>query len=279
MNTNFRDSPGIRRDAKAFISLGRWGKFVRRLALLGLLFGLSFHQLTTAILAQTPVTDAATVRGSLEHQFARHILTVRAWDPAQPLTILLEYTPQGRWELDDRSGFFVFDQAGYDRFRSGAIPGSVSIAAGDRLPGEGRRLQATIGAPVPGMFYIVVYNDSPIPMGYTLRAVNGAISDGGGQVYDGGAPAPASGGQAAVFPLLVAPGPTPTPVPQPPPVVLRAPVVRGVLDARYAQDFFTLEVVDTRRPLTVEMTYDPPEQILLLDSFNFWLFDEAQFRT
>ncbi|MBI3960540.1 MAG: LysM peptidoglycan-binding domain-containing protein, partial [Chloroflexi bacterium] len=238
-----------------------------------------YHLIPKPLLAQDAVTGAAVVRGSLDRQFARHILTVRAWDPSQPLTILLEYSPQGRWELDDRSGFFVFNDAGFAAYQNGEIPGSVSVAAGDRLPGEGRRLQATIGTPIPGSFFVVVYNDSPIPMGYTLRATNGGFSDSSGQVIDGGAPAPAGGGAAEVFPLVIVPAPTPTlpaPTPIPP---LRASVVRGLLDARYAQDFFTLEVVDTDAPLIVEMTYDPPEQILLLDSLNFWLFDEDQFHS
>lgn len=225
------------------------------------------------------MTGAAVVRGNLDRQFARHIFTVSAWDTAKPLTLLLEYSPQGRWELDGGSGFFVFTEAGYANFRAGELPGSASVAAGDRLPGEGRRLQATIGAPIPGILYVMVYNDSPVPMGYTLRATNGGISDSGGQAFDGGAPAPASGGDAPVFPFVVVPGPTPTPIPATPFSPLRASVLRGVLDQRYAQDFFTLEVVDTGLPLTVEMIYDPAEQILLIDSLNFWIFDEDQFRT
>ena len=254
---------------------GKWG--YRTISLLLLLLTIGFFAAPLA--AQSPVTGAALVRGNLDRQFAQHIFTVSAWDPAQPLTILLEYSPQGRWELDDRSGFFVFTQAGYENFRAGELPGSASIAAGDRLPGEGRRLQATIGAPIPGPFYVMVYNDSPLPMGYTLRATNGGFSDGGGQAFDAGAPAPAGGGAAPVFPFVIVPGPTPTPFPVRKPTPLRTSALRGLLDERYAQDFFTLEVVDTGLPLTVEMIYDPAEQILLIDSLNFWIFDEDQFRT
>ncbi len=231
------------------------------------------------LLAQSPVTGEALVRGTLNSPYTRHILTLSAWDPAKPIVILLEYSPQGRWELDDNSGFFVFDQIGYDRFRSGELPGAVSVAAGNQLSGEGRRLQATIGAPVPGTFYVVVYNNSILPMGYTLRATNGGFSDNGGQVIAGSAPGPVGDG-SDVFPLVAVPGPTPVPLPTPTPLPpLRASAVRGLLDKRYAQDFFLLEVVDTGLPISIEMVYDPAEQILLLDSFNFWLFDEEQFRT
>ena len=241
---------------------------------------LAHYFIPTPLLAQSPVTGEALVRGSLDRQFARHVLTVSAWDPAKPLVILLEYSPQGRLELDENSGFFVFDQSGYDRFRKGETPSSVNVAAGSRLLGEGRRLQATIGTPVSGSFYVMVYNDSTVPLGYTLRATNGGFSDSGGQVISGGAPAPAGGGSSDVYPLVIVPGPTPTPRPTPTPIPpLRASAVRGLLDKRYAQDFFALEVVDTALPLTIEMIYDPAEQILLLDSFNFWVFDEDQFRT
>lgn len=259
------------------------GRFAWRLSvhLFGL-FAALFCLFPSGLLAQSPVTGEALVRGSLNRPLARHILTLSAWDPAKPLVILLEYSPQGRWELDDNSGFFVFDQVGYDRFRSGELPGAVSVAAGDRLPGEGRRLQATIGAPISGTFYVMVYNDSTVPMGYTLQAANGGFSDSGGQVIGGSAPGPASGDSANsdVYPLVTVPGPTPIPRPLPTPIPpLRASAVRGLLDERYAQDFFTLEVVDTNLPLIIEMVYDPAEQILLLDSFNFWVFDEKQFQT
>lgn len=234
----------------------------------------------SGLFAQSPVTGEALVRGSLNRPYARHILTLSAWDPDKPIVILLEYSPQDRWELDDNSGFFVFDQIGYERFRNGELPGAVSVAAGDRLPGEGRRLQATIGAPISETFYVIVYNDSIVPMGYTLQAANGGFSDSGGQVIAGSAPGPAGGANSEVYPLLVVPGPTPIPRPTPTPLPpLRASTVRGLLDERYAQDFFTLEVVDSNLPVIIEMVYDPAEQILLLDSFNFWVFDEEQFRT
>jgi len=255
-------------------------QWAHRLVSLLLLLPFAIGLFTAPLAAQAPVTGAALVRGTLDRQFASHIFTVSAWDPAKPLTILLEYSPQGRWELDDRSGFFVFDEAGYKNFRAGELPDSASIGAGDRLPGEGRRLQATIGVPIPGLLHVLVYNDSPLPMSYTLRATNGGFSDSGGQVIDGGAPAPSGGGDASVFPFVVVPGPTHTPIPTPRPVPpLRTSSLRGLLDERYAQDFFRLEVVNTDQPLSVEMVYDPAEQILLIDSLNFWLFDDDQFRT
>lgn len=269
-------SDGYQAFSPRLVQPGKW-LFYCGIAFLSFL---SISLFAGPLLAQSPVTGEALVRGSLNRPYARHILTLAAWDPAKPIVILLEYSPQGRWELDDNSGFFVFDQIGYDRYRNGELPGAVSVAAGDRLPGEGRRLQATIGAPISGTFYVIVYNDSIVPMGYTLQAANGGFSDSGGQVIGGSAPGPANGANGGVYPLLVVPGPTPIPRPTPTPLPpLRASAVRGLLDARYAQDFFTLEVVDTNLPVIIEMVYDPAEQILLLDSFNFWVFDEEQFRT
>jgi hypothetical protein len=187
----------------------------------------------------------------------------------------MEYVPQGRQELDNRSGFFVFDEVGLRAYREGAIPGTVAVAAGDRLPGEGRRLQAILQQATAESYFVVVYNDSPIPMNYILNAENGFFVDQTGvQVIDVYNPPPSLGGEP---PLIVLPGPTPTATPTALPP-RRVQSVFGVLENRYDSNYYELVVLDTGRPVYFEMTYDPPEQFRQTKGFEFNVFTEHQFR-
>lgn len=225
--------------------------------------------------AQTTPVDSPRVSGTLAVQFDRDYLVLNVREQDRPLTILMEYTPQNRWELDDRTNFFVFDPEGFEAYLDGANPGPIAIAAGDRLPGEGRRLQAVIGEPSRDLYYVVVFNDSPIPMNYVLNTDNGTFGDlTGGQIIDVYNPPPSSGGEP---PLIVVPGPTATPT-SPPPPPLRARSIHGVLTERYDSNYHELRVLDTNLPLRIQMTYDPPEQFRQDKGFEFNIFTEHQFR-
>ena len=226
-------------------------------------------------LAQTGVVESPKVSGTLGVQFDKDYLVLRVDFQDQPLQVLMDYVPQGRWELDDRSGFFIFDPVGFEAYLNGANPGPIAIAAGDRLPGEGRRLQAIIEEPSRDYYHVVIYNDSNIPMNYILTTGNGRFVDEiGGQVIDVYNPPPSSGGEP---PLVVVPGPTPTPTftPLPP---RRTRSVHGVLTARYDSNFHEMVVLDTGRPVQIEMTYDPPEQYMQDKGFEFNVFSEHQLR-
>jgi hypothetical protein len=225
--------------------------------------------------AQTEPVESFRVSGTLNVQFDKDYLVLRVRFQDQPLRVLMEYTPQGRWELDDRSGFFIFDPVGFDAYLNGANPGMIAIAAGDRLPGEGRRLQAIIEEPSRDFFYVVIYNDSALPMNYVLTAENGTFIDQiGGQVIDVFNPPPSGGGEA---PLIVVPGPTPTPTATPlPPRRVRT--LQGILTERYDSNYHELVVLDTNRPVQIEMTYDPPEQFKQDKGFEFNVFSDHQLR-
>ncbi len=226
------------------------------------------------VTAQSVPVESSRVSGTLGAPFDKDYLVLRVVGQNQPLTVLMDYVPQGRWELDDRSGFWIFDPLGFDAYLNGGNGGALAIAAGDRLPGVGRRLQAIINEPSRDLFYIVVYNDSPLPMNYILTAQNGLISDQiGGQIID--VYNPPAGDENAV-PLIVIPGPTVMPTPTLPPRRVRS--VQGVLTSRYDSNYHELRVLDTNLPVHIEMTYDPPEQYLQDKGFEFNVFSEHQLR-
>lgn len=239
------------------------------------MLGVTFALLVPIYLSFAQAPLMSRVSGTLNTQFDRHYLTLRVGIQRQPLRVVMEYVPQGIEALDNRSNFWIFDPNGLEAYLAGGNPGAIAVAAGDRLPGEGRRLQAIIENPSRDVFYIVVYNDSPVPMNYTLIAENGEIIDeSGGQAIDVYNPPPSGGGEP---PLVQVPGPSPTPssTPLPP---RRVKSVMGVLTHIRDSDYYEMVVLDTGRPVQIEMTYDPEEQFKQTKGFEFNVFSDHQFR-
>lgn len=230
--------------------------------------------------AQGEMVWSTSVQGMLNRQFARHYLRLVPFDKRQPLQLELEYVPQGRWELDTATDFFVVDDVGLQAVLDGVNPGTVAIAAGTDLPGFPRTLRATILTPDDDQYHIIVVNNSPLPMGYTLTSSNGEIiDDSGRQVVDRwrlpiGAP-----GSDSPFPLvIVPPQPVAPPPPTPTPVAVRGQALHNRLQSKLDTDYYELFVIDTGQPVTLTMTYDPPEQIHLPEGLNFYVFDDDQAR-
>ncbi|MEZ4637515.1 MAG: hypothetical protein R2873_19115 [Caldilineaceae bacterium] len=220
------------------------------------------------------LVESSRVSGTLDAPFDKDYLVLRVVGQRRPLTLVMDYVPQGRWELDDRMGFFVFDPLGFDAYLNRGIGGALSVASGVALPGTPRRLQATILQPNRDIFYIVVYNDSPLPMNYVLTAQNGLISDQiGGQIVDVYNPPLGDAGQA---PLIVVPAPTASPTPTLPPRRLLS--ISDALTGRYDSNFHELRVLDRNVPVRLEMTYDPPEQFLQDKGLEFNVFTDHQLR-
>lgn len=232
-------------------------------------------------LARSPaqgVVQSTAVVGTLPGPRDRHVLTVTPFTPYQPLSLRMDYVPQGQWQVDDRAGFFLFTLDGYAAYRGGAIPGSVALAAGDPLPGQERRLFAQVSPPVPETLILVVYNDSDLGMGYRIQVENGQVIDYGGQVASAWSTTPPGrpAGYTDSVPVLVPPVPTPTPFPVPTPAPRQARALRAVLPNRYVRHFFPLEVADTHRPLRLTLRLDPPEQVRLDTGLNVYVFDQDQ---
>ncbi|RME58716.1 MAG: LysM peptidoglycan-binding domain-containing protein, partial [Caldilineae bacterium] len=79
-------------------------------------------------------------------------------------------------------------------------------------------------------------------------------------------------------PYVVVPPPPPSPPTPEPARRVEGVALRGLLERRYDVDMYELIALDVRQPLTVEMIYDPPEQLRLDESFNFYIFNENQLR-
>jgi uncharacterized surface protein with fasciclin (FAS1) repeats len=253
------------------------------------------------IMAQTTPIVSASVRGELSEQFAKHYLELRVTDPSNPVRIVMEVNPQDRQELDNRASFYVFDEVGFTRLVNGANPAEQNLAVGALQTTGGVKQKVAIIANPVGSFTVVPFNDSNVPMDYTLTVENAVLVDGSGeQVTNALAPAqtvdqPAESDDdatpaatavtttvtaaATVTPTTVStPAATTATVVQVTTRVIRVDELEGELTERFAKHYYELETQDITRDVVIEMTYNPQDQQALDNGLNFYVLTEDQFR-
>ncbi|MXZ19733.1 MAG: LysM peptidoglycan-binding domain-containing protein [Caldilineaceae bacterium SB0665_bin_25] len=135
----------------------------------------------------TGAVRSAWVQGELNEQFAKHYLGLEVIDTGRPVAIKMEYDPQDSQQIDDGSGFYVFKQAGFDRYVNAAPPSESAFAtsAMDAMDGMKRKV-AEIGInDVGAIVTLVTYNDTTMPFSYTLTGENVLFLDDSGEQVEG----------------------------------------------------------------------------------------------
>lgn len=253
-----------------------------------------------SVSAQTTPIVSSSVRGELNEQFAKHYLELRVTNPSSQVRIVMEVNPQDRQELDNRASFYVFDEAGFNRLvNSGNTDNNLAVGALQTTGGVKQRI-AVIANPIGG-FTVVPFNDSNVPMDYTLTVENGVFVDGSGEQVTNAletsqtvaqpaeAAATATPAAAAVTtPVTATATVTPTTVAasaateatvvQVTTRVIRVDELEGELNERFAKHYYELETEDITRPVVLEMTYNPQDQQALDNGLNFYVLTEDQFR-
>lgn len=147
---------------------------------------------TTATVTATPVATPVAVgtpgvvraeemRGELLEKDAQHFLGLEPNERDGQMILTLSYDPQDNSELARRLNFWVLDEAGFNRFRTGTSnvnPSQLALAAGSsdpNLPSNQRR--AVFSASGMGPYTVIVYNNSAVPGYYTLRVQGGVLVD------------------------------------------------------------------------------------------------------
>lgn len=253
-----------------------------------------------SVSAQTTPIVSSSVRGELNERFAKHYLELRVTNPSSQVRIVMEVNPQDRQELDNRASFYVFDEAGFNRLvNSGNTDNNLAVGALQTTGGVKQRI-AVIANPIGG-FTVVPFNDSNVPMDYTLTVENGVFVDGSGEQVTNAletsqtvaqpaeAAATATPAAAAVTtPVTATATVTPTTVAasaateatvvQVTTRVIRVDELEGELNERFAKHYYELETEDITRPVVLEMTYNPQDQQALDNGLNFYVLTEDQFR-
>ncbi len=220
--------------------------------------------------------NSPTVSGQLNEQFAKHYLGLQVIDPSQPVTIKMDYQPQHSHTLDEGSGFYVFKQGGFDRYINAAPPSETVFVTGasESMSGIKRKVARIGSTDASEIVTIVVFNDTTMDLSYTLTGENVTfVDESGEQVVSGSTPA---------APATSTPAPSGLqPAADPAPVVttgaVRSAWVQGELNEQFAKHYLGLEVIDTGRPVTIKMEYDPQDSRQIDDGSGFYVFKQAGF--
>ncbi|RME57226.1 MAG: hypothetical protein D6790_13615, partial [Caldilineae bacterium] len=133
--------------------------------------------LPVMVSAQAAPVRSTSVRGELNERFAKHYLALEPADQTRPLTLVMEYNPQDQSVLDTNAGFYVFDENTFRLVQSGTSPARANLAVGSLDTSTGvKRKVVVISRPV-GTFTVMPFNDSDVPMSYTLTVDNGVLID------------------------------------------------------------------------------------------------------
>lgn len=220
--------------------------------------------------------NSATVSGQLNEQFAKHYLGLRVIDPSQPVTIKMDYQPQHNHTLDEGSGFYVFKQAGFDRYINAAPPSDTVFVSGssETMSGVKRKVAQIGSADASEIVTIVVFNDTTMDLSYTLTGENVTfVDESGEQVVSGSTPAAPETATPAPTGLQVAADPAPVVTTN----AVRSSWVQGELNEQFEKHYLGLEVIDTGQPVTIKMEYDPQDSQQVDDGSGFYVFKQGGF--
>ena len=142
---------------------------------------------TPEAVVTTSAVRSTWVRGELNEQFAKHYLGLEVVDTGQPVKIKMVYDPQNSHQVDDSAGFYVFKQAGYDRYLNAAPPSDSVYLTGSLETMDGiKRKVGEIGVDnVSEIVALVTYNDTTMPFSYTLTGENVLFLDDSGEQVEG----------------------------------------------------------------------------------------------
>lgn len=251
-----------------------WFLLSLSLLLYGGMFAGTSLVLYAAPLRQIVPVQGPVLRGELPYQYNAHYLGLESNVRDGMVALTLNYEPQDNPNLKGFVNFFVLDEDGLRRFLAGEDPESLSIAGGSPLQFDriGNKMSVAFRVSGRGHYTVVVYNNSLLPITYTLVAEGGTLMDNANQTLSTTAPAAE---------------PTATPVPLATPVAVanvegNNPLgsasgqrLTGVLSNTIGRHY--LAAVPSIRDGTIlfNFHYDPLDQPALHGNVNFWVLDEA----
>ncbi len=238
------------------------------LSLSFLLYGGMTRPLYAAPLHQIVPVQGPFLRGELPNQYNAHYLGLETNVRDGMVALTLNYDPQNNPNLKGFVNFFVLDEDGLRRFLAGVDPESLAIAGGSPLQFDrvGNKMSAAFRVSGRGQYTVVVYNNSLLPVTYTLVAEGGTLIDNANQTLS---------------PVAQSLEATPTPIPVVN-VAVNNPLggasgqrLTGVLSNTIGRHY--LAAVPSVRDGTIffNFHYDPLDQPGLHGNVNFWVLDEA----
>lgn len=249
--------------------------FRRRFLWFCLTFTLLCGVLPAYPLWAAPTRQIVTVQGpvlvgDLPYQYNAHYFGLAPTLRDAVIGLTLIYDPQTNPNVKGLVNFFVLDEDGLRRFLAGSDPETLAIAAGAPLEFDpiGNKVAGAFRASGRGQYTVVVYNNSALPVHYTLTADGGLLADNANQTA-----APA----AQPTPAATATPTAASTVTEPlnPLGSANGQRLTGSLSNTIGRHY--LAAVPTIRDGTIffNFHYDPLDQPLLHGNVNFWVLDEA----
>ena len=157
-----------------------------RTAAIGLILVVLLISASAFVSAQTPVLRSNSVTGELATQYSQNWLGITPDQPSANLRFTLTFYPSDNSEAVNNFGFWVLDDSNVSAVvKSAGAFRNNNVAAGERTNRDPQgQLSAQITASGLAGYTVVVYNDSTVPVEYTLTLENGMIVDDAGQVKD-----------------------------------------------------------------------------------------------
>jgi len=234
-----------------------------------LLLGTSTTPLYAAPISQIVTVEGPVLRGELPYQYNAHYFGLSANVSDGVVTLTLVYDPQDNPNLKGFVNFYVLDQDGLRRFMAGADPEPLAIAGGAALQFDpiGNKMGAAFRASGHGPYTVIVYNNSLLPVTYTLTVKGGILVDNANQTL-----------ASAAQPSGLEPITTPTTVavePLNPLGSASGQRLTGSLSNTIGRHY--LAAVPSIRDGTIlfNFHYDPLDQPALHGNVNFWVLDQA----
>ncbi|NJN81953.1 MAG: hypothetical protein HC802_06465 [Caldilineaceae bacterium] len=272
------------------------------LSLSGLLITLS------TLLSGSPVTFAQSaaireekVNGFLPTPFSKHYLALEPSERDATVVLTMTFDPRNIDQSQGGVNFLVLNEDGMRRFLAGAELQGLDIASGSPLQfsGAGNVLQAAFTASGSGNYTVIVYNNAPLDVTYSLAVQGGVLIDESGRRVSP-PPLPIGRSERATtgvghtkrwrrpsrrHPRDISDhsiaSTTPTTAAVSPvaavnvaPQNVRARRVSGELTGPTQKHYLSLEPGARDAEISLVMNYDPQDKEELVGKINFWVLDE-----
>jgi len=241
-----------------------------------LLYGGMNRALYAAPLSQIVPVQGPFLQGELPNQYNAHYLGLESNVRDSMVALTLNYDPQNNPNLKGFVNFFVLDEDGLRRFQAGEDPKSLAIAGGSPLQFDriGNKMSVAFRVSGRGHYTVVVYNNSLVPVTYTLVAEGGTLFDNANQTLSTAAetvpPTPTAIPVAANTPVAVANVEGSNPLGS-----ASGQRLTGVLSSTIGRHYLAAAPSIRDGTILFNFHYDPLDRPELRGNVNFWVLDEA----
>jgi len=228
--------------------------------------------------APFPVVSGAELNGQLAGQHSAHYFGLETTERDAIIVLTLAYQPQDNPNLQGFVNFLVLSEDGLRQYLAGnGDLKTLGIASGSPLQFDpiGNKVRGAFRDSGRGRYTVIVYNNSTLPIEYTLSARSGILTDDAGQAVTAPAAAPEPTPSATSVPTQTVAAP---PAPSTGSNAVRARRISGDLGTIANRHFLSLQPGERDAQMALHFTYDPQDQPDLVGNVNFWLLDEDRLR-